>query len=58
MRHMVFSQYNSTYNKMLSAVLLLLMTIMAQPGLAADVNVQATLSEPSIYLRDRVVLEV
>jgi hypothetical protein len=42
----------------LSAVWWLLITLWAQTSLAADVNVQATLSDTAIYLGDRVVLEV
>jgi hypothetical protein len=37
---------------------LLLLTILAQTSLAADINVQATLSEQAIYLGDSAVLEV
>lgn len=51
MRHMFFSQR-------LSAMLWFLITILAQPGLAADISVQATLANTTVYLGDSVGLEV
>ncbi len=42
----------------LRARLLLLILIWAQASLAADISVQATLSDPAIYLGDQAVLEV
>lgn len=57
MRHMLFLTRQYPYQNLCMG-LWLLITIWAQTGLAADVSVQATLSDTAIYLGDQVVLEV
>ena len=54
---MLFLRYKGTYNH-LSVVLWLLVTIWAQTSFAADIRVQAMLSDTTVYLGDHVRLEV